>query len=154
SSWSAPCSPAGGEPDPMPEPLGPALDRLRAELLDPGALVRAVAAGRRRGQPEPDPRRAELRPVDLKEGRRLLVQTWDGTQPTTSHLEHGRGAEDLVDGLLAEPYGSWHVETTEATTQLRVTKKGDAQVHRVEVVRPQDTEHDRRPGRLLEDEAL
>jgi SAM-dependent methyltransferase len=35
-----------------------------------------------------------------------------------------------VDELLAQPFGNWHVETAEATVQLRVTKKGHAQVHR------------------------
>jgi SAM-dependent methyltransferase len=32
--------------------------------------------------------------------------------------------------LLAEPFGNWHVQTADATVQLRVTKSGDAQVHR------------------------
>jgi SAM-dependent methyltransferase len=36
----------------------------------------------------------------------------------------------VVDELLAEPFGNWHVETATTTLQVRVTKKGDAQVHR------------------------
>jgi SAM-dependent methyltransferase len=35
-----------------------------------------------------------------------------------------------VDELLAEPFGSWHVETRDEVVQLRVTKRGEAQVHR------------------------
>jgi len=34
-----------------------------------------------------------------------------------------------VDELLAEPFGSWHVETRDRVVQLRVTKRGEAQVH-------------------------
>ncbi|MEZ5191557.1 MAG: hypothetical protein R2734_02815 [Nocardioides sp.] len=40
--------------------------RVRGALLDPESLVRAVAAGRRRGAAAPTWRRAELRHVDLK----------------------------------------------------------------------------------------
>ena len=58
----------------MAEPLETALARVRADLLDPERLIRAVAAGRRRGR-TPRWRRAELRYVDLKAGRRLQVTT-------------------------------------------------------------------------------
>ncbi|MBI4939982.1 MAG: SAM-dependent methyltransferase, partial [Actinobacteria bacterium] len=44
----------------MPEDLATALAALRPLLLDTGALLRAVAAGRRRGAP-PAVVRAELR---------------------------------------------------------------------------------------------
>jgi SAM-dependent methyltransferase len=42
----------------------------------------------------------------------------------------GPQATAAVDALLAEPFGNWHVEAAGTTLQLRVTKKGDAQVHR------------------------
>ncbi|MEV0717237.1 SAM-dependent methyltransferase, partial [Asanoa sp. NPDC050611] len=42
----------------------------------------------------------------------------------------GPEADAAVDALLAEPFGNWHVESAGATVQVRVTKKGDAQVHR------------------------
>ena len=58
------------------EPLEPALDRVRADVLDDRRLIRAVAAGRRRGE-RPAFRRAELRWVDLSGGRRLQVVTYD-----------------------------------------------------------------------------
>ncbi|HET9654459.1 MAG TPA: SAM-dependent methyltransferase [Kineosporiaceae bacterium] len=111
----------------MAEDLAQALAGLRPLLLDVDGLVRAVAAGRRRGQ-EPTVQRAELRPVDLKAGRRLQVVTTDGRTPTTrNHPAAAAGA--LVDALLAEPFGNWHVETADQVVQLRVTKKGLAQVH-------------------------
>lgn len=132
----------------MPEPLTPALARLRPALLDPERLVRAVAAGRRRDG-EPDPRRAELRPVDLKAGRRLQVVADDGRTATTENLDYGPSAERTVDRLLAQPFGNWHVETVDETVQLRVTKRGEAQVHRAAVQRSQRTGHDRSVGHLL-----
>ncbi|MFI5100739.1 MAG: class I SAM-dependent methyltransferase [Actinomycetes bacterium] len=113
----------------MPQPLPAALAEVRALLLDPDGLVRAVAAGRRRGSEPPPWRRVELRPVDLKAGRRLQIVAYDERQATTSNEDYGARAAAAVDLLLAEPFGNWHVETSEQTVQLRVTKKGDAQVH-------------------------
>ena len=113
----------------MPEPLNAALTELRPLLLDADHLVKAVAAGRRRGS-VPGHVRAELRPVQLKAGRRVQLVTTDGRTPITRNLEPGDPAATAVDELLAEPFGSWHVETQAQIVQLRVTKRGEAQVHR------------------------
>jgi SAM-dependent methyltransferase len=112
----------------MPEQLDRVLADLRTLLLAPG-LTRAIAAGRRRGQ-APSVVRAELRPVSLRSGVRLQVSTFDGARPYTRNLAPGAEAAAAVDALLAEPFGNWHVETAAQTVQVRVTKKGDAQVHR------------------------
>jgi SAM-dependent methyltransferase len=116
----------------VPEPLEPALARLRPLLADPERLVRAVGAGRRRGA-QPAFARAVLRPVRLKAGLRLQVTTTDGRTPTpsihTANHAPGADADRAVDALLAEPFGNWHVETRDEIVQLRVTKSGDAQVH-------------------------
>jgi SAM-dependent methyltransferase len=112
----------------MPQPLEAALAEVRDLLLDP-ALTRAVAAGRRRGQ-TPSVTRAELRPVALKAGPKLQIVTDDGSRPYTRNVAPGAEAAAAVDALLAEPFGNWHVETPAVTLQVRVTKKGDAQVHR------------------------
>jgi SAM-dependent methyltransferase len=113
----------------VPEPLEPALARLRPMLADPATLVRAVAAGRRRGA-RPEVVRAELRPVALKTGLRLQLTTTDGRTPSTRNLPPGQEADRAVEELLAQPFGNWHVETCDEVVQLRVTKAGDAQVHR------------------------
>ncbi|MEV0392128.1 class I SAM-dependent methyltransferase [Polymorphospora rubra] len=112
----------------MPEDLATVLAEVRTLLLDP-QLTRAVAAGRRRGQ-TPSVVRAELRPVAVKAGPRLQIVTSDGARPYTRNVAAGAEAEAAVDALLTEPFGNWHVETSEGTVQVRVTKKGDAQVHR------------------------
>jgi SAM-dependent methyltransferase len=139
----------------MTEPLLRVLTRMRGHLLDPDALVRAVASGRQKGQ-QPKWKRVELRYVDLKAGRHLQVTAYDDQQAhTTNHAaapsdEQSR-ARDVVDDLLDEPFGSWHVETTTEVHQVRVTKRLEAVVHtrqretEIEV----DRDHDREKDRLL-----
>ena len=133
----------------MPEPLPAALAEVRDLLLHPHALVRAVAAGRRRGQ-TPSVTRAELYPVDLRAGRRLQVVTFHGRRPATRNLRYGPEAGAAVDAMLAEPFGSWRVETTGTTLQLRVTKRGEAQVHRGPGAAPAGGDHDRTRAHLLD----
>ena len=136
----------------MPDDLADALAALRPLLLDDATLVRAVAAGRRRGA-APAHRRAEVRPVDLRAGRRLqvvLTPDRDGAAPLTRNVA-GDEAQAAVDALLAEPFGNWHVETVDEVRQLRVTKKGQAQVHTARASRRDvETRHDRPRQRLLD----
>jgi len=134
----------------VPRPLADALADLRPLLLDPDRLVRAVAAGHRRGA-APAVVRAELRPVDLKRGRVLQVVTNDGRQATTRNAPYPE-ADAVVDELLAEPFGNWHVDLTDETVQLRVTKKGAALVHRAPTSRRevQARSHDRPKQHLLD----
>jgi SAM-dependent methyltransferase len=145
----------------MAENLLRALAQLRSQLLDPDALVRAVASGRRKAG-SPRWRRVELRYVDLKSGRHLQVTAYDETQAHTSNHQvapvgEQSAARDAVDDLLEEPFGNWHVETATETVQLRVTRKGDALVHataRTGAAEP-DRGHDRDKERLLpEDDPL
>lgn len=162
----------------MPEALDTALLRVRDLLLDPDRLIRAVAAGRRRGVPPvPGPTssgptsattsgptsattsgvtsrpvlvRAEVRPVALKAGRRVQIMTNDGSRPSVRNLAPGDELTGAVDALLAEPFGNWHIQTTTETVQLRVTKRGEAQVHRSAAsASPAPTSHDRSKAHLI-----
>jgi SAM-dependent methyltransferase len=137
----------------MAEPLLRALTRMRGLLLDDRVLVRAVASGRQKAR-TPSWRRVELRYVDLKAGRRLQVTAYDDTQAHTSNHAPGDEARAAVDGLLDQPFGNWHVETTTETHQLRVTKKLEAMVHTSALDEPEEPEgqplsHDRKKPRLL-----
>ena len=131
----------------MPQPLADALAHVRNLVLDDQALVRALAAGRRKGQ-RPQWRRVELRYVDLKAGRHLQVTRYDDTQ---AHVSNHRDAAAVLDELAGEPFGNWHVETTTEVLQVRVTKSGEAvvsskaQTAAVDLVR----DHDRAKARLL-----
>ena len=129
--------------------LAEALDLVRGLLLDPDTLVRAVGTGRRRtGQPTW--RRVEVRPVDLKSGRRLQVVADDGRAATTTNSAYGEQAAAQVDTLLAQPFGSWHVETTTQTVALQVSRKGRVLLHRRAAAGEQRTAHDRTPRHLID----
>ena len=133
----------------MPQPLADVLAEVRELLLAP-ELTRAVAAGRRRGF-TPSVTRAELRPVALKTGPKLQIVTDDGARPTTRNVTPGAEAAEAIDSLLAEPFGNWHVETSSSTVQVRITKKGDAQIHRAPASRGADpVGHDRAKQWLLD----
>jgi SAM-dependent methyltransferase len=133
-----------------------ALDEALADIgrmvLDPDGLVRAVAAGTRRGVDPPRWRRAELRPVDLRAGRRLQIVRYDERQAFTENVDYGPDAAVAVKELLAEPFGNWHVDNVDTTIQLRVTKKGNAQLHRAasdprqSAASPRDAEAPGGPG--------
>lgn len=140
-------------------PLDEGLAVVGEHLLD-DALLRAVASGRRRGQPAPPWRRVEVRWVDLKAGPHLQTVSYDATQAHTANAAAGDDARGAVAALLAEPFGNWHVTTASATVQLRITKKGQAVVHvgapEADAVAAEgERSHDRAKQRLLpEDDAL
>ncbi|WP_110240918.1 class I SAM-dependent methyltransferase [Nocardioides gilvus] len=135
------------------EPLLRALMRMRMLILDPDVLVKAVASGRQKGT-QPAWKRVELRWVDLKAGRHLQVVRYDETQAHTSNHAPDGDLREVLDTLLDEPFGNWHVETTTEQHQIRVTKKLEAMVHtsaraeEVEVARG----HDRDKERLLSED--
>jgi SAM-dependent methyltransferase len=126
---------------------------IRAALLEPGSLVRAIGSGRRRGAEAPEYQRVELRYVDLKGSRHLQISEFDERQAHTRNVgtaAAGGELEKVVDELLDVPYGNWHVETTTETLRLRYTKKGKALLHRQSDSREQQTGHDRVKQRLLD----
>jgi SAM-dependent methyltransferase len=63
-----------------------ARDVIRAALLDPTGLVRALASGRRRGMEPPQYQRVELRYVDLKGHRHLQITEYDERQAHTRNI--------------------------------------------------------------------
>jgi len=144
---------AGCHTRPVPEPLSDAFADLRGLLLDTDSFVRAVAAGRRHGQPSPPWRRVELRPVQGKDRRRLQQVCYDERQAFTSNFDDPAAAAAGVDALLAQPFGNWHVDTASETVQLRVTKKGKVLVHRSArepAGDPVAHSHDRVKNRLID----
>jgi SAM-dependent methyltransferase len=141
------------------DPLADALGDLRAALLDEATFVGAVASGRRRGRQVPW-RRVELRPVELSSGAHLQVVAYDDTQSFTHNHRLGGEAASAVDTLLAEPFGSWSVTTTQERLGLQVTRKGSGVVHRHPVEQAPDAlaagpdhRHDRRKQHVLDTSA-
>jgi SAM-dependent methyltransferase len=135
------------------------LATLRSAILDGDHLVRALATGRRRGQPVPvvegrEVARVEVRPVDLKAGRHLQVTSYDERQAYTANHSVGEEAEAAIHALLAQPFSNFHVDTATHSHQARVTRKGAVLVHssaRTETVEPTRA-HDRDKGRLLSED--
>jgi SAM-dependent methyltransferase len=134
----------------VPTDLPTALADVRALLLDTEQLARAVAAGRRRGVEPPAAERVEVRPVRLKDGPHLQFTARTGPVVTTRNVALAQ-AGAAVDELLAQPYGNLHVETASEVVQVRVTKKGDAQVHRAPTERTAGPQrHDKAKERLVD----
>ncbi|MFT4288557.1 class I SAM-dependent methyltransferase [Nocardioides sp.] len=128
------------------EPLPGALDRVRTLVLDQETLVKAVASGRRQGTTPPW-RRAELRYVDLKAGRRLQVTTYDATQAFTAN--HPVGETGVVDELLEQPFANWTVATTTEVHQVQVRTPRTANVTTRPSAQQQTRTHDKQKARLL-----
>ena len=84
----------------MVDDLATAREEVRRRLLDADALVSASAGGALRGE-SPRWRRVELRPVDLKEGPRLQIATFDERQSFTRNQEWD-AADEAVAELLAD----------------------------------------------------
>lgn len=129
-----------------------ALAQVRALILDDATFVSAIGAGKQRSAELPL-RRVEIRPVEIR-GTNHVQVVRHGQEMHTENFalsEDGRArlAAD-VDELLGMPFGNWHVETQTVTFQLRVTKKGKAQVHRGGGVEPVARKsHDRVKQHLL-----
>lgn len=133
----------------MSDELANANAELRQRLLDPERLVRGTAGGAIKGR-KPTWRRVELRPVEIKGGPHLQVVTYDERQAFTQNHSWGGDAAAVVDSLLTEPFGHWHVATTEGELGYRVTKSGRVLVTRTAMARSQDVSHDRSKTRLVD----
>jgi SAM-dependent methyltransferase len=133
------------------ETLDDARDTLRRLIRDDTSLVRATFSGRQRNAQVPY-RRAELRYVDLKDGRRLQVTTYDQTQAFTRNVDLGEASALEIDRVLDAGYANWHVDTVREAVQVRVSKKGRPLLsrtpRRTEVERVLD--HDRSKSRRLD----
>jgi len=137
----------------MQMPWEQARAELHLVLANSDQLVRAIASGRRRGF-QPEWRRVEVRPIEIKAGRRVQVVRLDERQAHTSNLDSHEWSV-VIDELLDAGFGNWHVDTVDEQVQLRVTKKGEALVHRgkpTEAVSETSTQHDRVKARRLNPE--
>jgi len=109
-------------------------------------LVRVVLSGERRGM-VPPAERIDIRPVLIKEKLMLQVASNDGRAVTTKNIDFdGKVILDLLDSGFANIL----VESTDSAISIRVTKKGEAQIHHEKVSKTQDLAHDRKKERLLD----
>ena len=136
-------------PRAMPETLQPVLAQLRQIMTQGRTLRRAIGTGRQRNAQLPW-RRVELRPVRVRQSTALQITTFDTHQSHTHQCDFGPEAERETQRLLTAGFAHWHVETDTETWQLRITKRGEVQVHRSPVTTASpDLAHNRDKERLL-----
>ena len=130
----------------MATELEVALKSARQLIADPSKLVRIVLSGRRRNMTVPF-ERIDIRPVLIKGAITLQVAQNDGRITTTKNVEVKNFD---ANSYLEMGYANILVEHTEGALTIRITKKGDAQVHEEKGAREQNLEHDRKKSRLLD----
>ena len=130
----------------MATELEVALKSARQIIADPSKLVRIVLSGRRRNMTVPF-ERIDIRPVLIKGAITLQVAQNDGRITTTKNIEANSFDANTY---LEMGYANILVEHTEGALTIRITKKGDAQVHEEKGAREQNLEHDRTKSRLLD----
>ena len=130
----------------MATELDSALTTAQELISDTSKLVRVVLSGRRRNMSVPF-ERIDIRPVSIKGGLSLQISQNDGRVTTTKNLE----AKDFdANAYLEMGYANILVEHTGGALTIRITKKGEAQVHEEKGLREQNLEHDRKKSRLLD----
>lgn len=130
----------------MPTTLDSALSEIVEAISNRKTLVRCVLSGRRRNF-ELVTERIDIKPVLIKGKILLQIMENDGVRTTTKN-------EDLapaeVHSLLNSGFANLLVESTNGSISLRITKKGEAQVHYVKRELVQNLDHDRKKKRLLD----
>ena len=119
---------------------------LAEKFDDTKSLVRVVLSGRRRNM-QTAHERIDIRPVLIKESIAIQVSHSDGRQMTTKNYEAGQAP---FNELLRSGYANILLEQTHQSISVRITKKGEALVHRESTEREQELAHDRTKSRLLD----
>jgi SAM-dependent methyltransferase len=110
------------------------------------SLVRVVLSGRRRNM-QTAHERIDMRPVLIKDSIAIQVSHSDGRQMTTKNYEAGQAP---FNELLRSGYANILLEQAHQSISVRITKKGEALVHRESTEREQELAHDRSKSRLLD----
>ena len=119
---------------------------LAEKFDDTKSLVRVVLSGRRRNM-QTAHERIDMRPVLIKDSIAIQVSHSDGRQMTTKNYEAGQAP---FNELLRSGYANILLEQTHQSISVRITKKGEALVHRESTEREQELAHDRSKSRLLD----
>lgn len=119
---------------------------LAEKFDDTKSLVRVVLSGRRRNM-QTAHERIDMRPVLIKDSIAIQVSHSDGRQMTTKNYEP---AQAPFTELLRSGYANILLEQTHQSINVRITKKGEALVHRESTEREQELAHDRSKSRLLD----
>jgi SAM-dependent methyltransferase len=110
------------------------------------SLVRVVLSGRRRNMQTPH-ERIDMRPVLIKDAIAIQVSHSDGRQMTTKNYTP---EQTPFNELAQSGFANILLEQTNQSISVRITKKGEALVHRDSSKREQELSHDRSKARLLD----
>ena len=113
---------------------------------DTQSLVRVVLSGRRRNMQTPN-ERIDIRPVFIKDALAIQISHSDGRQMTSKNYSP---AQAPFAELLRAGFANVLLEHTKGSLSLRITRKGEALIHREDSPREQDLSHDRSKVRLLD----
>jgi len=123
---------------------------VKDSILDERSFAGAVFSGRRRGRVV-SWRRVTVRPVLIRNKRHIQFSYFDDKKDITKNYAGSQVAEK-VEELLALPFGNIHLQSTDQSVQLQVTRKGKVFVHRHRVSdrgKVPSLQHDRRKNLLL-----
>ena len=123
-----------------------ALKESTERIANLESLVRVVLSGERRNM-VPPAERIDIRPVLIKEKLMLQIASHDGRAVTTKNIDFD---SKVISDLLDSGFANILVESTDSAISIRVTKKGEAQIHYEKVNKTQDLNHDRKKERLLD----
>jgi len=130
----------------MATTLESALNEVVQTLKNSENFVRLVLSGRRRNMQTPS-ERIDVKPVLIKNEIKYQVSQSDGRAMTTKNYSPD---EFLALGLLDAGYANIHLEEKSQSLSIRITKKGEALIHRAAGDFQADLSHDRNKSRLLD----
>ena len=130
----------------MDSTLAIAIAEVIAGLERPNEFVRLVLSGRRRNMQTPT-ERVDVKPVLIKNAIKYQLSQSDGRAMMTKNYDP---SEFIALNLLDAGFANVLLEMRNGSTSIRITKKGEALVHRTSDVFEVDLSHDRSKARLLD----
>ena len=130
----------------MDSTLAIAIAEVIAGLEKPNEFVRLVLSGRRRNMQTPS-ERVDVKPVLIKDAIKYQLSQSDDRAMTTKNYDP---SEFIALNLLDAGFANILLEMRNGSISIRITKKGEALVHRTNETFEADLSHDRAKARLLD----
>jgi len=130
----------------MDSTLAVAIAEVIAGLEKPNEFVRLVLSGRRRNMQTPT-ERVDVKPVLIKNAIKYQLSQSDGRAMMTKNYDP---SEFIALNLLDAGFANVLLEMRNGSTSIRITKKGEALIHRTSDAFEVDLSHDRSKARLLD----
>ena len=130
----------------MDSTLAVAIAEVIAGLEKPNEFVRLVLSGRRRNTQTPT-ERVDVKPVLIKNAIKYQLSQSDGRAMMTKNYDP---SEFIALNLLDAGFANVLLEMRNGSTSIRITKKGEALVHKTNDAFEVDLSHDRAKVRLLD----